>query len=196
MSAADAAIDLQRRFVARRFTILESSSMLDVDFSKLLLIAAVAVVVLGPERLPLAARALAVLIGRSRRYLDDLRSQVTEDLELGQLRAMKSQIESGVQEFAALADRGGSLTRNAVTLLDADTSETPMAAPPEHDQAVRPARLSRRATESWRANAPTTGAGDGHPPRRSRRHIGAAQPRPLRHAAARRRNRILMGIAR
>ena len=162
--------------------------MLDVDFSKLLLIAAVAVVVLGPERLPRVARAVGVLLGRSRRYLDDLKSQVTQELELEQLHAMKSQIESGVQTFAALADPGATLTRNAVTFLDTNTSETLVATPPGQGDAVGLARLSRRA--------PSTGAGDPSLARRKRRYIAAAQPRSLRHAAFRRRNRILIGIAR
>jgi len=163
--------------------------MLDVDFSKLLLIAAVAVVVLGPERLPRVARAVGVLLGRSRRYLDDLKSQVTQELELEQLHAMKSQIESGVQTFAALADPGSTLTRNAVTFLDTNTSETLVATPPgRQGDAVGLARLSRRA--------PSTGAGDPSLARRKRRYIAAAQPRPLRHAAVRRKNRILIGIAR
>ncbi|MEM5327896.1 Sec-independent protein translocase protein TatB [Paraburkholderia sp. JHI2823] len=170
--------------------------MLDVDFSKLLLIAAVAVVVLGPERLPRVARAVGVLIGRSRRYLDDLKSQVTQELELEQLHAMKSQIESGVQTFAALADPGSTLTRNAVTFVETNTSETLVATPPRQDDAVGLARLSRRANAPWRWNAPSTGAGDPSQARRKRRYSGAAQPRPLRHAAFRRRNRILIGIAR
>lgn len=170
--------------------------MLDVDFSKLLLIAAVAVVVLGPERLPRFARAVGLLIGRSRRYLDDLRSQVTQELELEQLHAMKSQIESDVQTFAALADPGATLTRNAVTFLDTNTSETSVATPPEQGDAVGLTRLSRRATAPWSWNAPATGADDARLARRKRRYIGAAQPSSLRHAAVRRKNRILMGIAR
>ncbi len=70
--------------------------MLDFDFTKLALIAAVALIVLGPERLPQVARTLGTLLGRGRRYVDELKSQVTLETELAELRLVKTQVESAV----------------------------------------------------------------------------------------------------
>ena len=50
--------------------------MLDFDLSKMALIGAVALVVLGPERLPRVARTAGALLGRSRRYVDEFKGLV------------------------------------------------------------------------------------------------------------------------
>ena len=46
--------------------------MFDVGFSELMVIGIVALVVIGPERLPKVARTAGLLLGRMRRYVDDL----------------------------------------------------------------------------------------------------------------------------
>jgi sec-independent protein translocase protein TatB len=70
--------------------------MLDVGFSEIIVIAVVALVVVGPERLPTVARTAGALLGRARRYVDDVKGEVQRQMDLEELR----RFESGVQDAA------------------------------------------------------------------------------------------------
>jgi len=75
--------------------------MFDLDISKMALIGVVALVVLGPERLPRVARTAGALLGRAQRYINDVKSEVTREIEIEELRKMKSGFEDTVREHTA-----------------------------------------------------------------------------------------------
>jgi sec-independent protein translocase protein TatB len=81
--------------------------MLDFDVSKMAVIGVVALVVLGPERLPRVARTAATLLGRAQRYLSSVQTEVDRQIQLDELRKLKSSIEQ------AAADVQGSVQRTA-----------------------------------------------------------------------------------
>lgn len=60
--------------------------MLDIGFGELLLIAVVALVVLGPEKLPTAVRGLGLWLGRAKRAVSSIQSEISEELRLEELR--------------------------------------------------------------------------------------------------------------
>ncbi|MDE1180653.1 Sec-independent protein translocase protein TatB [Paraburkholderia sp.] len=68
--------------------------MLDLGLTKMALIGVVALVVLGPERLPRVARTAGALFGRAQRYINDVKSEVTREIELDELRRMKTEFAS------------------------------------------------------------------------------------------------------
>ncbi|MGA3250294.1 MAG: Sec-independent protein translocase protein TatB [Paraburkholderia sp.] len=68
--------------------------MLDLGLTKMALIGVVALVVLGPERLPRVARTAGALFGRAQRYINDVKSEVTREIELDELRRMKTEFET------------------------------------------------------------------------------------------------------
>lgn len=68
--------------------------MLDLGLTKMALIGVVALVVLGPERLPRVARTAGALFGRAQRYINDVKAEVTREIELDELRRMKSEFET------------------------------------------------------------------------------------------------------
>ncbi|MHB9840277.1 Sec-independent protein translocase protein TatB [Paraburkholderia terrae] len=68
--------------------------MLDLGLTKMALIGVVALVVLGPERLPRVARTAGALFGRAQRYVNDVKAEVTREIELDELRRMKTEFES------------------------------------------------------------------------------------------------------
>ncbi|MBS7348605.1 MAG: Sec-independent protein translocase subunit TatB [Comamonas sp.] len=72
--------------------------MLDIGLSKLALIGAVALVVIGPEKLPKVARTLGSLIGRAQRYVADVKAEVNQSMQLDELRKMKETVESAARE--------------------------------------------------------------------------------------------------
>lgn len=74
--------------------------MFDVGFSEMMVIAVVALVVIGPERLPRVARTLGFWFGRLQRYVNDVKADINREVELEDLRKFKSQFEeaaSGVE---------------------------------------------------------------------------------------------------
>ncbi len=67
--------------------------MFDIGFSELMVIAVVALVVIGPERLPKVARTLGHLFGRLQRYVNDVKADISREMELDELRKFKDQFE-------------------------------------------------------------------------------------------------------
>jgi len=73
--------------------------MFDIGFSEIMVIAVVALVVLGPEKLPKTARTLGHLFGRLQRYVSDVKADINRELELDELRKLQSEVKSAAREF-------------------------------------------------------------------------------------------------
>lgn len=73
--------------------------MFDVGFSELVLIALVALIVIGPERLPKVARTVGVLLGRLQRYVSDVKSDINRELQLDELKKFREQVSSQAREM-------------------------------------------------------------------------------------------------
>jgi sec-independent protein translocase protein TatB len=74
--------------------------MFDFSFSELVIIMVVALVVIGPERLPKVARAMGLLWGRAQRYINGVRADIERDLQMDELKQLKRKVE---EEAAAAA---------------------------------------------------------------------------------------------
>lgn len=72
--------------------------MIDLGISKLALIGAVALIVIGPERLPKVARTAGALIGRAQRYINDVKAEVSREVELEELRKMRTEFETAARD--------------------------------------------------------------------------------------------------
>lgn len=100
--------------------------MLDIGITKLAVIGAVALVVIGPERLPTVARMIGSLYGRMQRYINDVKAEVSRDMELDELRQMKKDVEeaaSSVQQGFSDHVSGMESELNSAMKLDEETSE-------------------------------------------------------------------------
>jgi len=73
--------------------------MFDIAFSELLVIGVVALVVIGPERLPKVARTMGHLFGRLQRYVSQVKADVNREMELSELSKVKSEFEGAAREF-------------------------------------------------------------------------------------------------
>jgi sec-independent protein translocase protein TatB len=73
--------------------------MFDVGFSELLVIGLVALIVIGPERLPRVARTLGILAGRLQRYVADVKADINREVELDELRKMKDSVQQAASGF-------------------------------------------------------------------------------------------------
>jgi len=67
--------------------------MFDIGFSELLLIAIVALIVIGPQQLPRVARTLGHLFGRMQRYVNDVKADITREMELHELKKLQASME-------------------------------------------------------------------------------------------------------
>jgi sec-independent protein translocase protein TatB len=67
--------------------------MFDIGFSELLLIAIVALIVIGPQQLPRVARTLGHLFGRMQRYVNDVKADITREMELQELKKLQASME-------------------------------------------------------------------------------------------------------
>ena len=73
--------------------------MFDIGFSEIVVIAVVALIVIGPERLPKAARTLGHLFGRLQRYVNDVKSDISREMELDELRKLQQQVQSAARDI-------------------------------------------------------------------------------------------------
>jgi sec-independent protein translocase protein TatB len=73
--------------------------MFDIGFSELLVIGIVALVVIGPERLPRVARTLGVLFGRLQRYVTQVKSDINREMDLSEINRVKSEFEGAARSF-------------------------------------------------------------------------------------------------
>lgn len=71
--------------------------MFDVSFTELMVIGVVALVVIGPERLPKVARTLGHLVGRAQRYVNDVKADIQREVELDGLKKFKDQVQEAAQ---------------------------------------------------------------------------------------------------
>ncbi len=74
--------------------------MIDFGFDKIALIGAVALIVIGPERLPKVARTVGHLLGKAQRYVADVKAEVNRSMELEELRKMKGQFEDAARDVS------------------------------------------------------------------------------------------------
>ena len=75
--------------------------MFDVGLSELMVIAAVALVVIGPERLPKVARTAGLLLGRLQRYVTDVKADINREIQLDELKQLQQQVTDQVTNLEA-----------------------------------------------------------------------------------------------
>lgn len=71
--------------------------MFDVSFTELIVIGIVALVVIGPERLPRVARTVGHLLGRAQRYVNDVKADIHREIQLDELKKLQSQLAESAQ---------------------------------------------------------------------------------------------------
>lgn len=132
--------------------------MIDIAFSKLAIIGVAALVFIGPEKLPKVARMAGSLFGRAQRYINEVKSEVSREIELDELRKMQKEMQeaaSNVEQTVTenLAQAGSAL--NSAWDSDFDLNN-PLTEPPAPDQLgikakdFRKKKLARTSTvPSW-----------------------------------------------
>jgi len=115
--------------------------MFDVGFSELIVIALVALIVIGPERLPRVARTVGALLGRAQRYVNDVKADIQREVDLEELKNLKStfedaakSVEQSVTQMGQELDAAGeSLNRSVAGIAEATAEPVAAAAPAADD---------------------------------------------------------------
>ncbi|NMM37335.1 MAG: Sec-independent protein translocase subunit TatB [Glaciimonas sp.] len=102
--------------------------MIDLGLSKLALIGIVALVVIGPEKLPKVARMVGSLLGRAQRYINDVKSEVSREMELDELRKMQEEVQEAAKDVESSFTRNLSDTeRELNTAVNGSDNDVPYA---------------------------------------------------------------------
>jgi sec-independent protein translocase protein TatB len=78
--------------------------MFDIGFSELVVIGVVALVVIGPERLPRVARTAGVLFGRLQRYVTQVKADINREMDAAELGKVKSEFEDAARSFKSTVE--------------------------------------------------------------------------------------------
>ena len=150
--------------------------MIDFGFDKIALIGAVALIVIGPEKLPKVARTMGHLLGKAQRYVSDVKAEVNRSIELDELKKMRTQFEDAARNVqdtvrsevnsvsnsfendwkdatAGLGDSGSHGSHGSIGTSDssyASSGYTPLEPPPpSYRHPKKNWRLKKGSTPQW-----------------------------------------------
>ena len=165
--------------------------MFDIGISEIGVIAVVALIVIGPERLPRVARTIGTLLGRAQRYVNDVKAEVNREIELDELRKLQAQMQdaargiqqsvtsAGAEMQSAVHDMERQLQQGVSAVEQSVTSESTTAAPAIAGLADPAAVTPGAAPSSSPAGTEPTAAGP-----TGGNAVGYAEPSPAGSAGA------------
>ncbi|MGB4115722.1 MAG: Sec-independent protein translocase protein TatB [Polaromonas sp.] len=127
--------------------------MIDLGISKIALIGAVALIVIGPEKLPRLARTIGTLLGKAQRYVADVKQEVNRSFELDELKKMKETVEGAARDVENSIQTNASDFEKSwadVTGEASSSADLPgMTVFPEYKHPKKKWRLKTGATPQW-----------------------------------------------
>ncbi|MBV7498728.1 Sec-independent protein translocase protein TatB [Achromobacter sp. ACM05] len=156
--------------------------MFDVSLTELMVIGVVALIVIGPERLPKVARTVGHLLGRAQRYVNDVKSDIQREIELDELRKFKTEMEDAAQGVQQSLNETGASLQEPVQQFRAELDEVAREA---NGKAAPASPATATATQAPAAETPAEPARTIAPP--SQNHnldldLPAAEPQPVPNA--------------
>jgi sec-independent protein translocase protein TatB len=126
--------------------------VLDLGIEKMMVIGAVALIVIGPEKLPKVARTVGALIGKAQRYVNDVKAEVNRSIELEELQKMKRDVETAARDVETSITSGvRDIERelNEAAGIASAASEASPIVYPEYRNPKKKWRLKQGATPQW-----------------------------------------------
>lgn len=126
--------------------------MIDLGISKIALIGAVALIVIGPEKLPRLARTVGTLLGKAQRYVADVKQEVNRSMELDEFKKMKESVVDAARDVENSIKTGASDFEKswAETTGTASSGDLPgFEVYPEYRHPKKKWRLKQGATPQW-----------------------------------------------
>jgi sec-independent protein translocase protein TatB len=126
--------------------------VLDLGIEKLALVGVVALIVIGPEKLPRVARTVGMLLGKAQRYVNDVKAEVNRSMELDELRKMKTTVEDAARDVENSIHTGASDLEKQLSGSSGETLSAlaePEPSVPEYRHPRKNWRLKQGATPQW-----------------------------------------------
>ena len=127
--------------------------MFDIGVTKLAIVGSIALIVIGPERLPRVARMIGTLLGRAQRYVADVKAEVNRSIELEELNKMKSEFEGAAREVHSAVERNlhdaGTLDEPGVATVSDAVAMRALQPQPAYKPPRKNWRIKRSAIPSW-----------------------------------------------
>ena len=105
--------------------------MFDIGFSELMVIGVVALIVIGPERLPKVARTMGHLFGRMQRYVNDVKADINREMQLEELRKLQADMQEAARSFETSVNQEISAAESEIQTIAQEANPTPLPAPVE-----------------------------------------------------------------
>lgn len=118
--------------------------MFDIGFSELMLIALVGLIVIGPERMPKVARTAGHLLGRLQRYVSDVKSDISREMQLEDLKKLQEQVKAQASDLEQQVNEQMKTVETSLnqSILDSAAQnaapEAPVIAPPAESATPAP----------------------------------------------------------
>jgi sec-independent protein translocase protein TatB len=127
--------------------------VIDLGIEKMMVIGAVALIVIGPEKLPRVARTVGALIGKAQRYVNDVKAEVNRSIELEELQKMKREVETAARDVETSIHSGvRDIERelnDAAGVASAALPDSSSIVYPEYRHPKKKWRLKQGATPQW-----------------------------------------------
>jgi sec-independent protein translocase protein TatB len=125
--------------------------VIDLGISKIALIGAVALIVIGPEKLPRVARTVGTLLGKAQRYVNDVKAEVNRSMDLDELRKMKDTVQDAARDVEHSIQTGASDFEKQFSDIGQTSSELaePVPSYPEYKHPRKKWRLKQGAMPQW-----------------------------------------------
>jgi sec-independent protein translocase protein TatB len=103
--------------------------LFDVGFSELIVIAVIALVVIGPEKLPKVARAVGAITGRLQRYVNGIKADIEREMQMEELQKLQQEIRQSASEVQAGFKQAETELKDARQLMDSSIASQSSKAP-------------------------------------------------------------------
>ena len=130
--------------------------MFDIGFSEILVIGVVALIVIGPERLPKVARTLGHMFGRLQRYVNEVKADINREMELDELRKLQSQVQSAARDIEQSVTHAAHEMESGVRSVEAQLNEAgqePAREPAAGASATQPPLADKSAPSPSKGDA-------------------------------------------
>lgn len=127
--------------------------MIDIGVTKLAIIGGIALIVIGPDKLPGLAKTVGTLLGRARRYVADVKAEVSRSMELDELKKMKDTVESAARDVENSVQTNASdfekSWAESTSMVTNSTPVDPYVSYPYYKHPKKKWRVKQGATPSW-----------------------------------------------
>ena len=127
--------------------------MFDLEISKLAVIGAVVLVVIGPEKMPRVARTIGTMLGKAQRYVADVKAEVNRSMDMEDLKKMKETMDNAMTDVQSSVLNATTKLNQGVSGLGLDSSDNEtdawQAPLPEYKHPQKNWRLKRSAMPHW-----------------------------------------------